>query len=122
MRGVALAGVGSRTFRDYRLLCDTLDALHHEHPVRLVVSGGARGADQLAERWARENELPLQVLRPQWRDANGKLDRSAGLKRNSDIVAVADTVVAFWDGISTGTRDSIRKAQACGKELRIVRF
>ena len=121
-QGVALAVVGSRAFTNYRLLCDTLDALRLTQPVRLIVSGGARGADQLAEQYARENELPLKVLRPQWRDANGKLDRGAGLKRNADIVAAADTVVAFWDGISTGTRDSIRKSEASGKDLRIVRF
>jgi hypothetical protein len=132
-RVVRVAVVGSRTFRNYRLLCNTLDALRHELGVDAgvtaspptvlmrLVSGGAQGADRMAERYAAENALDIDVHRPDWRP-NGVYDPGAGLKRNGDIVAQADLVVAFWDGISTGTRDTMRKAEKAGVEVRTIRF
>ncbi|TPM58943.1 DUF2493 domain-containing protein [Mesorhizobium sp. B2-2-4] len=41
----AIAVIGSRTFRDSRLLASTLEAAQ---PTK-VISGGAKGADSLAE-------------------------------------------------------------------------
>jgi len=124
-----VAVVGSRTFRDYRLLCDTLDALRDEYgrapgnPVTIrLVSGGAQGADKLGERYAAENDLQIEVFKPEWRDARGKYKPNAGFERNTDIVNKADIVVAFWDFKSHGTRDSIAKAEALGKEVRKIRF
>ena len=137
-RIVRVAVVGSRTFRNYRLLCQTLDALRHELEdgdsdadegimsspptvMMRLVSGGAQGADKLAERYADENALDIDVLKPVWRP-NGVYNPNAGKARNTDIVAQADLVVAFWDGISTGTRDTTRKAERAGKEVRTIRF
>jgi hypothetical protein len=120
---VTLAVVGSRTFRDYRLLCNALDDWLAERDTDIVkfVSGGAQGADQLGERWARSHDLECLVLKPNWRPG-GVYNPRAGLERNTDIVARADVVVAFWDGVSTGTRDTIRKARQKGCEVRVVNF
>ncbi len=124
-RPCSVAVVGSRTFRDYRLLCENLDGLRCEYdnavpPVLMrLVSGGAQGADKLAERYAAENDLLIEVLKPVWR-VNGVYNHRAGLERNSDIVARADLVMAFWDGVSTGTRDTITKAERRGIEVRKV--
>ena len=41
---------GSRTFTDYQLLCQTLAP--ERHRITQVITGGARGADQLGYRWA----------------------------------------------------------------------
>lgn len=122
-RTVTLAVVGSRTFRDYRLLCDTLDDWRAERGSDIVkfVSGGAQGADRLGERWARSQDLACIVLKPDWRPG-GVYNPRAGLERNTDIVARADVVVAFWDGVSTGTRDTIHKARQKGCEVRVVKF
>lgn len=126
---VRIAVVGSRTFRDYRLFCDQLDALRRElvdpdePPVQIrLVSGGALGADQMAERYAQHHSLPIDVFKPQWHDAQGKYNKRAGLERNTEIVKGADLVLAFWDGVSTGTRDSMRKAERLGIDVRVVRF
>ena len=41
---------GSRTFTDYQLLCQTLAP--DKSRITQVLTGGARGADQLGYRWA----------------------------------------------------------------------
>ena len=83
-----------------------------------VISGGALGVDRMAEAWARKNHAKLVVLRPDW-NLHGM---SAGFKRNTDIVANADEVIAIWDGYSRGTEDTITKAASAGKPVTIVRF
>jgi len=39
-----------------------------------------------------------------------------------EIVNNSDILIAFWDGISQGTKDSINKAEIAGKEVVIVYF
>ena len=73
------------------------------------------GVDEAAVRAARERGVPV-VLAVADFDYHG---RSAGPRRNRVTVAVADEVVAFWDGKSRGTLDTMRKAQRAGK-LRAV--
>jgi len=82
-----------------------------------IVSGGARGADKLAAKLAKNNDIPLVEFLADW-DA---YPRVAGFMRNSDIVNNSDVIVAFWNG-SPGTGDSIAKAKEAGKELHIIRF
>ena len=112
---VHVAVVGTRTFANYALLAETLGGL--AGPLA-IVSGGAAGADALAERFARERGLPLAVFRADWR----RHGRAAGPLRNAQIVAACDRLVAFWDGESPGTRDSIAKARAAGRPVTVVRF
>jgi hypothetical protein len=80
-----------------------------------VVSGGARDVDCVAEARAAENGLGVESIRPDWSTGRG-----AGLARNSDIVARADCVVAFWDGASRGTMDTVGKARAAGKPVWVI--
>ncbi len=65
--------------------------------------------------------MHCDVLKPLWRP-NGVYDAGAGKKRNTQIIARADVVVAFWDGFSTGTRDSITKAKSRGIKVHTVAF
>jgi hypothetical protein len=58
---------------------------------------------------------PLVFL-PDW----GKYGKRAGLLRNSDIVAASEVILAFWDGSSTGTLDTITKARGYGKKLLVI--
>lgn len=110
-----LAVVGSRTFTDYKLLKLTLDELSG---IDLIISGGANGADKLVERYAFENGIKTTIYIPEW----SKLGRSAGIIRNKIIVESADMVVAFWDGISHGTKNSIELAKKANKILKIMKY
>jgi len=83
-----------------------------------IVSGGAKGADTLAEQFAKENNLPVKIFKPDW----AKYGRGAGPVRNKQIVEYADKVIAFWDGESKGTKSSIDLAEKSGKLLTVKRF
>lgn len=106
---LALAVIGSRDFDDYEFLKKIIDY----HPCTQIVSGGARGADTLAKRYAAEHCIPLKEFLPNW-DAHGK---AAGFIRNKQIVEAVDELVAFWDGESRGTKHSIDLAEQAGKPV-----
>ena len=109
-----IAVVGSRTFNDYGLLKRIVSRIKPT----VIVSGGAQGADLLAERYARESGLELMVFKPNWK----RFGRAAGPVRNKEIVAAADLVIAFWDGKSFGTRSTLKLARKMGKPVHVVRF
>ena len=109
-----IAIIGSRSFNDYDFLKNKLKELTITGS-DMVVSGGARGADSLAERYAKENGLKTIVHLPNW-DEYGK---SAGFIRNKLIIDDADIVVAFWDGKSRGTKHSIDLAEKNNKSTFI---
>jgi hypothetical protein len=81
----------------------------------IVVSGGARGVDSFAEEAARRRGLEVRVFRADW----DRLGAKAGPIRNSELVANADRVVAFWDGKSRGTLDTVSKALAAGLPVEV---
>ena len=114
-----LAVVGSRNCNDYGLVHVALSRYLDVHGESLViVSGGAKGADSLAARFARENNLELIEHLPDW----NRFGKSAGFKRNWLIWQDADAGVAFWDGISRGTAHSFDIAKQQGKSLEVVHF
>ncbi|MBB1137957.1 SLOG family protein [Myroides sp. WP-1] len=113
-----LAIIGSRSFEDYEFAVTQLHELIQKEKWVLthIVSGGAKGADQVGERFALEHKLELLLFKPDWKC----FGKRAGFMRNSDIIAHADAVVAFWDGQSKGTKDSIDKAKALNKKVVVV--
>lgn len=111
-----LAIVGSRTFNDYALLKETIKS--NNLNITEIVSGGARGADSLAEKFAIDNDIQTTIYKADWK-THGK---AAGFIRNHDIIKNSDIVLAFWDGISNGTRHSISLAEKHNKRLIVVKF
>lgn len=109
-----VAVIGSRTFNNYEEMKRVLSMLK----ISEIISGGASGADKLSERYAKENNIPTRIFMPDW-IKNGK---AAGFMRNTDIINEADFVVAFWDGQSNGTKDSIDKAKQQNKKVLIITF
>ena len=65
-----------------------------------IISGGARGVDASAREYAQRHGLKLTEYLPEY----SKYGRSAPLKRNLTIIENADLVLAFWDGLSRGTK------------------
>lgn len=115
---------GGRDFRDYATLSRKLQT------IRLmiwdncladdleIVSGTARGADQLGERWARENQVSLTQFPADW-DRYGK---SAGYRRNEQMAKYAHTLLAAWDGKSRGTGHMIDLAKEYGLGVMILKY
>jgi hypothetical protein len=81
----------------------------------IVVSGGARGVDAWAEEAARAAGLKTRIHHADWEG----LGRRAGPVRNALIVADCDEVVAFWNGSSRGTLDTLVQAFEAGRTVRV---
>lgn len=109
-----VAVIGSRTFDKYESVYNILSKLK----ITEIISGGAKGADSLAERYAKENNIPTKIFLPDW-ETYGK---KAGFLRNTQIIEECEMVVAFWDGESKGTKDSLDKAEKLGKKVMIIPF
>lgn len=107
-----VAIIGSRTFNNYNLLVETLDDVE----IDCIISGGAKGADTLAEQYAKEFSLPIKIFKAEW----AKYGKSAGMIRNTTIIENSNIIYAFWDGKSKGTLDSINKAKKLNKNLNII--
>lgn len=54
-----LAIIGSRNIADYGLLKILMKSLCKKHNITKIVSGGAKGADTLAKRYAEEKDVLL---------------------------------------------------------------
>ncbi len=106
-----VAVVGSRNFTDYQIGRSIL--LEIIQPEDIIISGGAKGADTIAEHFAKEFENEIIIHKPDW----DKYGKSAGMIRNGQIIEDCDYVVAFWDGKSRGTADTIRKANNSNKQV-----
>lgn len=104
---ITLAIVGSRTFNDYSTFKTIIQSLQTKTGFNAIISGGAQGADKLAERYAKEFNVPITIELPDW-NLHGK---SAGFKRNYTIWDNANLGIAFWDGISQGTSHSFKIAK-----------
>ena len=80
-----------------------------------IVSGGARGIDTCAREYAIAKGLKLTEFLPEY----SRYGRGAPLKRNLQIINYADSVLAFWNGQSRGTKFVIEHCKAQGKPIRI---
>lgn len=109
---------GSRGFDRYDLMRSALDRLLEGAEVDCVVSGGARGADSLGERWATEHGLRIERHLPDWETYG----RSAGIRRNRQMCVSADILVAFWDGESRGTAFTIGFMRSLGKPVHVYTY
>ena len=115
-----IAIVGGRDFNDYQLLKKEVDEYIDENKISniSIISGGAKGADRLAEKFATEMDFEVIVFKPNYE----KYGRGATIVRNSQIIENSDVVFAFWDGQSKGTHDSIKKAVKLAKKLFIINY
>ena len=107
---------GSRSFHDYQLLCQTLAP--ERHRITQVLTGGARGADQLGYRWAWKHQVRHQLFRADWE----RFGKSAGMRRNHQMAQAGDVLVACWDGQSPGTAHMIQRMEQLGKPVVVVHF
>lgn len=83
-----------------------------------IVSGGAKGVDTCAREYAQSHNIPLKEFLPDY----SRFGRSALLKRNLEIIAYADLVIAFWDGASHGTKYVIDNCKKQGVPVRVYLY
>lgn len=105
--GRRLAVIGNRDYTNYRQLRDYLDRICERGDT--LVSGGAIGADSLAQRYARERGLSILIIYPDYAHEG----RGAAFARNKRIVENADRVLAFYSAgryREGGTRNTVEWA------------
>lgn len=105
---------GGRKYSNEYKLFSQLDRLHSENCFTLLVSGAQRGADRLAERWAKDRGIPTVQYEAAW-DLYGN---AAGPLRNQKMLDEEhpDLVVAFPG--HTGTLDMTTRARKAG--VRVI--
>ena len=128
MKELRIIIAGSRDFNDYELLKKSAIEIITKKTMlpdlTRIISGGARGADTLGERFANEMGLEISRFIPDW-DGLGK---RAGYVRNAEMAkfAVEDgnygVLIAFWDGQSRGTKHMIDLAKRYGLEVHVVNY
>lgn len=118
MTTLKLIVAGGREFDNYKLLNGALNHLTKNVGAVIVVSGKARGADNLGERWAKEHGHIVEEYPADW----DKYGKSAGYKRNALMAKNAGALVAFWDGKSKGTKHMIDLAKLHGLKVRTIRY
>lgn len=84
----------------------------------IIVSGCAKGADALGERYAKENGFMVEKYPADWKTYGN----SAGPIRNKKMAKICDYVICFWDGKSAGTKSMIKYAKEYEKPLRIIKI
>ena len=102
--------VGSRSITDFDL------SPYIQADTDTIISGGASGVDSLAEQYADSHRLSKYISRPRY-DLYG---RAAPLKRNEQIVELADAVLIIWDGKSKGTQYTLKYAKKMNKPITLV--
>ena len=58
-------------------------------PVTAVYEGEADGADTCARAWAESRGIPVRPFAAEWRPGGGPVDRSAGPRRNAEMLEAA---------------------------------
>ena len=113
---------GGRDFDDYNRLktyCDKILENKRNQGYRIIIiSGTARGADTLGERYAKEKGYEVLRFPADW-NTYGK---RAGYIRNKEMAENADACICFWDNISNGTRHMINIAKEKRLPTRIVNY
>lgn len=104
---------GSRTINDYDLVANSI--AESSYDLTMIVSGAARGVDQLGEQWAQEHNVTIKQFPAKWYLHS----RAAGPIRNRDMANFADALIAIWDGKSRGTLNMITQMRALGKPVFI---
>ena len=80
-------------FNDQDYINDKLKEF--EGRVKQVVSGGGRGVEKTIEVWAKERDLPFDIVLP---NIHVHGTPHAFFVRNQTIITKVDTLIMFWDG------------------------
>ena len=106
---------GSRDITNYHAVCAAVAKSGFREIISEIVSGHARGVDQLGEKFAKEHKIPMRIFPADW-DTYGK---SAGHRRNREMGDYADILIALWDGKSRGTKGMIDYMYSLDKRVYI---
>lgn len=97
---------GGRNYDDFLTLDETLENLDIHQGIELIIQGGAKGADKLAQDWAYMCNKPCLRVPAEW----SKHGKKAGILRNIKMLQYGpNLVVAFPGGRGTAHMTKIAK-------------
>ena len=124
MKRYRIIVAGSRTITDKEAIHEYLSYHLRNFPREdiLIIHGGAKGPDLIAEDWAKKEGVEYLAVPAIWDDltdpcilkhskVTGYYNALAGNKRNIKMAEMGTHLVAIWDGESSGTRDMINQAR-----------
>lgn len=133
-----IAVIGSRSFTNKNLMKAELLELIKSRGIDekdvVIISGGAKGADLMAEVIADECGFSKNIMRANWEDLtvpnvrkkinawNKVYNANAGHDRNLKMAKECDEAIAFWDGVSPGTKNMISNVKMLCKPIKVVRY
>ncbi len=108
---------GSRKLEDPKTLKLAIEELKTKEgqKITMLLHGGAKGADTLAENWAKENGIKTHVIKPNYEE-HGK---AAPLIRNKELVKLANKTLALYttEKRTGGTGHTATETIKAGKPL-----
>jgi hypothetical protein len=104
---------GGRDYNDKEVVFGFLDHINEKYYIICVAHGAARGADTLADDWAKAHNILVEAYPADW----NKHGKSAGSIRNRQMLVDGkpDVVIAFPGG--KGTENMIRQAKHRGVQV-----
>ena len=97
--------------RDYHLTLHDIRRLESSNAITKIVSGGASGVDNDAEKWGESRGIPVRIFKADWK----RYGRCAGPLRNREMADSADAVALFPGG--RGTTSMYNEATKRGLEI-----
>lgn len=111
-----VAIVGSRNIQ-FNTISDFIP-INLSEKITEIITGGAAGIDSLAIKYAKENNIKITIIEPEYK----RYKKAAPLMRNQTIVDLSDYVLAIWDGKSKGTKYTIDYANKINKKIKVYKI
>ena len=99
--------------RNYQLSQNDIYMLNKLEYITEVISGGAKGVDYYAEKWAENLNFPIKIFPANWK----KYGRAAGPIRNKQMAEYADALLLIWDGVSRGSANMKKEMTKLNKPI-----
>lgn len=83
-----------------------------------LISGGMKGVDMLAEKYADEHNIPKLIVNPEY----SRYGIIAPILRNRLIIDISDMIVIIWDGKDRHIKDAINYSNYVNKEIIVYKI
>jgi hypothetical protein len=116
--------IGSRSIDKAEFVIPILDRFMKDHVVGtpVILSGGAKGVDQITKSYARANNINLVEFLPYHLiDNKTPFSSKYFFLRNKQMIDNADKVLIIWDTRSKGTEYGIKYAQKIKIPVMVIK-